>query len=313
MAEVWRPEPMTPQTDRKPTIVGIGELLWDCFPNSRRAGGAPANVAFHANQFGNTGIICTSVGRDDDGQQLITHCQSNGLSTEYIQRDPDHQTGTVTVDTTRPDHPDYTIHENVAWDHIKWNVALARLAEQADAVCFGTLAQRAPESRATIHAFLQRSKALRICDINLRPPWFDDSIIRTSLLQCDVLKLNHEEINMIADTQKLKSQDIASISAALLHQFDLNLICVTQADRGCHFQTPDQQLDVQGRSVNVVDAVGAGDAFTAAMVTGLLRRWPLETTANIANAIGAEVAAHAGAMPKLADRFQKIKLDYAAD
>jgi fructokinase len=298
-----------PSIPSKPVIVGVGEFLWDCFNGTRRAGGAPANVAFHANQFGNEGIVCTRVGSDTDGDELIEHGRKHDLCTDFIQRDPEKKTGRVTVDATRPDHPTYTIHEDVAWDHIEWNDDVAKLANRAAAVCFGTLAQRSSNSRDTIQRFLAETKGLRVCDINLRPPWFDESIIRSSLQQCDILKMNHNEINSVTEVLGIEANDDREVGDRLLKQFDLTLLSVTRAEHGCIFQTQDHRIELPGRKIEVADAVGSGDAFSAAMITGLVNLWPLDKTARVANAIGAEVATHNGAMPFLKDRFHEIKAE----
>ena len=135
---------MEPSDLSRPVVVGLGELLWDCFNDSRRPGGAPANVAFQAGQLGCRGVVCSRVGCDPPGDDLVDFLAGQDLATDWIERDAEHPTGTVTVDTTRVDHPEYTIHERVAWDHLEFDAALEDLMAGAAAVCFGTLAQRAP-------------------------------------------------------------------------------------------------------------------------------------------------------------------------
>ncbi len=152
-------------------IIGLGELLWDCFGEERRPGGAPANVAYHAQLLGAQGVVCSRVGMDAWGVELLAFLRANGLDTAHVQRDEQHLTGRVTVHLDGSHGPSYTIHENAAWDHLAWTPEWETLAGSAAAVCFGTLAQRAPESRATVQRFLDAApQALRVYDINLRPP-----------------------------------------------------------------------------------------------------------------------------------------------
>ncbi len=293
------------------TIVGIGELLWDCFGDDRRPGGAPANVAFHAGQLGMTGRVVTRVGRDEAGDGLVGRLEAYGLSAQGIQRDDDHPTGWVTVDTTRSDGPAYTIHEDVAWDYLALDDSLTAAVDGAAAICFGTLAQRCPTSRATIQRVLdrvsgQRAGALRVYDVNLRPPWYSREVIEASLRRCDVVKLNHEEIPVVARLLGLGVTEIDAAARALRERFGLRLVCVTRGERGSALHAADEVADAPGRPVEVADTVGAGDAFTAAMVCGLLWGWTLPDVAEFANSVGAIVAGRHGAMPDVTDEVKRL-------
>lgn len=290
------------------TIIGLGELLWDYFGESKRPGGAPANVAFHAGQLGARGIICSRVGSDDPGAELVSYVTSRGLSARYIQRDSEHPTGTVTVDASRPDHPTYVIHEGVAWDYMQFDDDWSEVFAEASAVCFGTLAQRCSASRRAIRQALDRaSNALLVYDVNLRPPFDQHEWIVSSLRMAHVVKLNVDEVSVLARRFGLSSETPNRLAELLSRDYDVRIMCVTRGDEGCLVISPDEMLDVPGRHVTVADAVGAGDAFTAAFVYGLLRAWPLEAVARFANEVGALVASRHGAMPAIGEELAELR------
>lgn len=291
----------------KKTVLGLGELLWDCFGDQRRSGGAPANVAFHAAQLGATGVIVSRLGQDELGHELVAYLEKQGLSTQWIQRDPQHPTGTVTVHTDSADHPQYTIHEDVAWDHLEYDENLSVVLNRADAICFGSLAQRSPQSRQTIRQCLETKKtALRVFDVNLRPPWVDKDILEASLNHSDVVKLNDEEVAPVATLLDITNANLDAFVEALMKRYALRVVCITRAEKGCLLFSGNERVEAPGRAVTVADAVGAGDAFTAALVCGLLSDWPLQSIANFANQVGALVASHPGATPVLRDDYQRL-------
>lgn len=289
-------------------VVGIGELLWDCFRDAKQPGGAPANVAFHAGQLGMKGLVVSRVGRDMDGDALLHELAERGVPTATIQRDKYHPTGWVSVDTRRASHPVYTIHEGVAWDHIESDGKIASATDGASAVCFGTLAQRTATSRGTIQRVLKaNSSALLVYDANLRPPWYSRDVIETSLRRCHVLKLNDEEVHVVTSLLELAPGDAEGVALALREEFDIQIVCLTRGERGCLVLSRDERVDVPGHSVDIVDTVGAGDAFTAAFVSGLLWTWPLTTVAHFSNEVGAMVAGRRGAMPDLRGELEGLR------
>jgi len=292
---------------REQVVVGFGELLWDCFPRSRRPGGAPANVAYHAARLGHRGVVVSRVGTDPDGETLREHLRRHGLGDEHVQLDPVHPTGTVTVDDSDPADPRYTIHEGVAWDHIELDAALERLAGDVSAVCFGTLAQRSAPTREALHAFLQRARgALRVYDVNLRQRFWDRERIERSLDAADVVKLNQDEVATLARELGAGAGDPRAFAEALRSRHGVELVCVTRGADGCLLLEGAQEVDLPGRPVEVADSVGAGDAFTAGLISGRLRGWPLERCARLANELGARVAAAEGAMPDLRDELDAL-------
>jgi fructokinase len=295
-------------TTEKPVVVGLGELLWDEFGSSRRPGGAPANVAFHAGQCGCEGVVCSRVGRDEPGDGLIRFLAEEELDSRYIQRDPERPSGRVTVDASTPGHPQYVIHENVAWDNLEWTDALGELMARADAVCFGSLAQRSSVSRETVRQCLAatRPDCLRVFDVNLRQQWFDGPTIAASLNQAQVVKLNTSEVVEISRLLQLPGGH-AEFASALHREYAVGLTCITRGEHGCLLVSASGEVEVSGLPVEVGDAVGAGDAFTAAMIYGLLRSWPLRSVAEFANRVGAMVASREGAMPPLRHEFEVLK------
>lgn len=290
----------------KSIIVGLGELLWDCFGDVRKPGGATANVAFHAAELGHAGIVCSRVGRDPLGAELVGYLADHHLDTRYIQQDSAHPTGTVTVDTSRPDRPTYVIHQDVAWDFIEFTDDLADLMRRSAAVCFGSLGQRGPRSRDTIQRCLDAaSGALRVMDINLRQSWYDREGIDLSLRKCHIAKLNIDEAAVLAPLLELPTDPVA-FAQGMLGRYDLQLVCITRAENGCLLVARDEVVDARGVPVDVVDAVGSGDAFSAALISTRLRGWTLKRTAAFANAVGALVASRAGAMPDLREEYADL-------
>ena len=295
-----------------PIVIGLGELLWDVFPDSRRPGGAPSNVAFQASQLGLMGVVASRVGQDPLGDELLEFLGSKGLDTSLIQRDAEHETGRVTVDMSDGGHPDYVIHENTAWDHLEPTSELLDTAGCAAAVCFGTLAQRSNTSRETVHQVLNACSkdCLIVYDVNLRQNWYDAEWIERSLEQASVLKLNHEEAEIIGDLLDISTEEMDGFAMDLHEHHGIDLVCMTRAENGCWLWSSFEEVDVAGQPVDVVDAVGAGDAFSAALIASRLWKWPLQQTAEFANAIGGLVVSHSGAMPDLADLFAELKASY---
>jgi fructokinase len=288
-------------------VVGLGEVLWDCFPDTRRPGGAPANVAYHAGRLGYGGVVVSRVGRDEAGTALARHLEAHGLDLRHLQRDAERPTGRVTVDTGDSARPVFTIHEDAAWDHIAFGPDLATLMAAASAVCFGTLAQRSATSRSTIRRCLEAARAaLLVYDVNLRQDDYAREWVEWSLGAAHVVKLNEDEVSVLGDLLGADT-DPGRFAERLRGRYDVELTCITRAERGCLLLGPQATADVAGRPVDVVDAVGAGDAFTAALIAGLLQGWPLEKTATFANELGALVAGAPGAMPALDRELDRLR------
>ena len=283
-----------------PIIVGIGEVLWDLFPDGKQLGGAPANFAYHAHVLGAQGFVVSAVGDDDLGQEIVDRLQHLQLDTRFLQTVRNRPTGTVSVSVDPSGKPHYVIHENVAWDTLTWDEPLTELALATNAVCLGSLAQRSFISRSTIHAFVQHTQphCLRIFDLNLRQAYFTREVIDSTLQLCNILKLNDEEWPALA---KLFDVDPAVPDGirALMKRYELQLVALTQGAQGSLLITPDAVDPQPGADVKVADTVGAGDAFTAALAVGLLRREPLPVVHARAARLAAYVCTQPGATPSI--------------
>ncbi|MGE9296724.1 MAG: carbohydrate kinase family protein [Puniceicoccales bacterium] len=280
-------------------VVGIGELLWDVYPDYRQVGGAPANFAFHTQQLGAESWPVSCVGQDDDGDELRDHLTEAGVNLRYVQQSPTHATGTVAVQL-HDGKPTYHIIENVAWDHIHFPAELEELAERAKAVCFGSLSQRSSESRKSIRAFVAAMPAtsIKIFDVNLRPPHVSKEIIRSSLDLSNVLKLSDEELPVLRNMFHLEG-NVSEQLRQLVEMFDLRLAAYTRGALGSLIMSTDMVCDFPGTDANVVDTVGAGDSFTAALCMGILYGWPLVEVNEFANKVAAYVCSQKGATPRL--------------
>lgn len=289
-------------------IVALGELLWDLLPTGRRAGGAPFNFAFHCTQLGHPANIVSRVGDDEPGRELREEVKRLGMSDEYIQTDRQHPTGTVTVELDATGQPTYTITQNVAWDFIEWEPRLATLAGSARAACFGTLAQRARRSRSTIGAFIPATNenCLAVCDINFRKPFLSKEVIDDSLRLADWLKANEQEAAELARSlDAWPAEYVGGIGGYWRQRLlpailtDKSVYAVTRGPNGCVVGDVRQDFDLPGIPVQVVDTVGAGDAFTAALLTQTLEGKPLVDAARFANAYSSVVCTRPGGTPRI--------------
>lgn len=284
---------------KKPLIAGIGELLWDVLPSGKQLGGAPCNFAFHAIQSGCEGFVLSAIGKDYLGEELKKVLLELGLSTHYIQEN-EFPTSTVTVKVDENGYPDYLIHEKVAWDHIRWNIDLENLANELDAVCFGSLAQRNPESERTIQSFISALKpgCLRVFDINLRQKFFTKDTIINSINLSDILKLNEDELPIVSGFFGYKGDHEKQLDQLLSHS-RLRYIIYTMGSTGSIIKSADETSICEAPKVQVADTVGAGDAFTAIFVAGILRGIPLKEIHKKATEISAYVCTQKGATPEI--------------
>lgn len=283
-------------------VVGLGELLWDLLPGGRLPGGAPANFAYHAAVLGDHGIVTSRVGTDPLGKDICACLTAQGLTTHHVQRDPHRPTGTVQVQLEADGQPRFTIAEDSAWDALAWSDDCAGLAAQADAVCFGTLAQRSAASHETIQRFLRatRPETVRLFDVNLRQHYHTPDIVDISLRRATMAKLNDVELRQVVHFLGLAVDPEAGeleLARCLLQTYDLALVCLTRGARGSLLVTERQAVSHPGFPVRVVSSVGAGDAFAAAVVHHWLRGASLTVMAEAANRLGAYVATQAGGMP----------------
>ena len=289
------------------TIIGIGEALFDIFPDQQRLGGAPLNLALHAHQLGNRGIVVTRIGQDALGQQILDELARRGMSAEHVQTDPDLATGTVIVCFDEAGEPSYDITSHVAWDNIQWDGDLDHLAGQADAICFGTLAQRNAQARNNIYRFVESARrAIKLLDLNLRTDVSDRKQIQHSLEIANALKVNAGELAVLTGLFDL-GDDADAAAAKLISKFKLHWIAQTAGADGTTVYTPDaKHVGTPVAAADGGDAVGAGDASAAALLHGALRRWDWPRTLTLANTLGAHVASQPGACPELTDAIRKL-------
>jgi len=279
------------------TVVAIGEALWDVFPDQRRPGGAPCNVACHAARLGDRGVIVTRVGDDAAGEELVAFLRERGVVTDYVQRDDTRPTGTVSV-TIEDSDPRYAITDDVAWDYLAAEGDARALMRTADAICVGSLAQRREPSRAAIRQLLSdaRGQALVVFDVNLRPPFIDADVIDATLRVADVVKMSESEVARLSTLL-----DRPSLIRWLLQSVGVQAVCVTRGKGGASITTSHGTVSAPGVEIDAStgDAVGSGDAFTAAMAHRLAGNATPQETLHAANRYAALVATKRGAVPAL--------------
>src|SRR5262249_20524412 len=284
----------------------LGEVLWDLLPTGPALGGAPANFACHSCALGADAALLSRVGDDELGRRIRQRLAGAGLPVTMVQVDAQRPTGTVAVALSADGRPDYTIEEDVAWDAIEVRDAALAFARQADAVYFGTLAQRAPLSRTTIRRLVEESPAgaLRVFDVNLRQSFYSTEVIESSLTLANVVKLNSSELPRLAEMDSLTG-DVAAQLDALARRFGLRAIALTRGECGSLLWVDGAWSEHPGIKRTVRDTVGAGDSFAAALTLGLLAGWSVEHINRLANEVASFVSSQAGAVPPLPEALRR--------
>ena len=285
-------------------IVGLGEALWDMLPEGKKIGGAPANFAYHAGQWGMASMVISAVGRDALGEETMDTFEKIGLSClmEYVNK----PTGTVGVTLDDKGVPKYEIYHDVAWDNMSYTPVMDEIARSCRAVCFGTLAQRSPLSHETISHFLRvvPDDALRIFDINLRQDFYSVELIKESLGRCDILKINDEETKLVASMFGYDETDMEAISRKILSDFRLKMLVLTCGTDGSYVFSQDGETSfLPTPKVKVADTVGAGDSFTGTFCASLLKGMSIPEAHALAVKVSAFVCTQEGAMPKYDQSF----------
>ena len=285
----------------KNIIVGLGEILWDLLPGGKVLGGAPANFAYQTSQFGFEGYAVSAIGKDALGDEIIESLSSKSLN-HKIER-VDFPTGTVQVTLDGKGIPQYEICENVAWDNIPFTADIENLARKASTVCFGSLAQRSEVSHKTILRFLELlpEDALKVFDINLRQHFYSKEIIDNSLKHSNILKINDDEVVIVAELYGWNGLKEAEICRKLVEMYHLKLVILTKGTNGSYVITSGEEFFRPTPKVTVADTVGAGDAFTAGFVASLLRGKTIPEAHKTAVEVSAFVCTQHGAMPVLPD------------
>jgi fructokinase len=282
-------------------VAAIGEVLWDTIGAERYLGGAPFNFAVHCRHLGARSALVSRVGQDELGDQALAQAQGLGVDASLIQRDVEHPTGQVYVTLRADGEPEFDICTGVAYDYLAATPEALACVRTADVVCFGTLAQRHPVARRSVAALLEAAeRALVVCDLNLRPPHYSVDVVRDSLARCRLLKLNCDELRALQAMLRQDDLDEDGFLLHLLETYDLELVCVTMGTGGCVLRTGLKRVVSPGYACRVIDTVGSGDAFAAALVVDYLAGRPLAEAADFANLVGAYVATQRGATPPLA-------------
>ena len=286
-------------------VVGMGEALWDVLPEGKKIGGAPANFAYHVSQFGLPSCVVSAIGDDALGKEIIENFTSKGLD-QLIAKVP-YPTGTVQVEIDQTGIPLYDIKENVAWDNIPYTEHLDALAKRTKAVCFGSLAQRNVVSRETINHFLDTmpkdDDSLIVFDVNLRQGFYNKEILCKSMQNCNILKINDEELITVSRMFGYPGIDLQDKCWILLGKYNLKMLILTCGINGSYVFTPGNVSLQPTPKVEVADTVGAGDSFTAAFIASILKGKSVTEAHSIAVKTSAFVCTQKGAMPILPPEY----------
>ncbi len=289
------------------SVLAVGEVLWDVFPDGPRFGGAPANFACACAELGGGRVrtcLGSAVGRDDLGDEARKRLAEHGVDTTHLATVAA-ETGQVFVSLDPAGKASYRFIDDPAWDHLTATPDLLRTAATADVVCFGTLGQRARESREAVRSVVQASRpdCLRVLDINLRPPHWSADVLLDSLALANVAKLNDEELPLVAGVLGV-SGDETAVLTHLLSRFALKLVALTRGANGSVLLAADgTRSERPAEAVTVIDTVGAGDAFTAALALGLAFGHPLDRTHRSAGETAAFVCTQSGGTPTFPPRL----------
>lgn len=286
-------------------VVGMGEALWDVLPEGKKIGGAPANFAYHVSQIGLPSCVVSAIGDDALGKEIIENFTSKGLD-QLIAEVP-YPTGTVQVEIDQTGIPLYDIKENVAWDNIPYTEHLDALAKRTKAVCFGSLAQRNVVSRNTINHFLDTmpkdGDSLIVFDVNLRQGFYNKEILCKSMQNCNILKINDEELITVSRMFGYPGIDLQDKCWILLGKYNLKMLILTCGINGSYVFTPGNVSFQPTPKVEVADTVGAGDSFTAAFIASILEGKSVTEAHSIAVKTSAYVCTQKGAMPILPPEY----------
>lgn len=278
----------------KPIVIGLGEYLWDLLPSGKKAGGAPVNFAYHASQHGVEGWAVSAIGDDELGRELAEVTAAHGINMAVSVTDK--PTGTVKVEIENG-QPQYEICEDVAWDNIPVTEQALELARKASAISFGTLAQRSSISRETTKTLVAAvpQSALKIYDINIRQHFWSKELIESSLQMADIFKINDEELDMLKPLFGLENAGTDDACRFFMEKFSLKMLVLTGGDRFSSIYHESGKSTIPTPKVEVVDAVGAGDAFSGAFIGSILTGKSIEEAHQTAVETAAYVCTQAGA------------------
>jgi fructokinase len=282
-------------------VLAFGEVLWDILPSGEQLGGAVANCTFRLHQLGTPARLISRLGNDAHGKKALEILTSKGLSSDLIQIDQKHPTGTVDVTISPEGDADYVINPKVAYDFIEIEETHLRLAAQAKSIVFGNLIQRNEVSRNALYQLLEAApNALKVIDINLRKDCYSKQTIHESLSRTDVLKLNDKEVRIVTEFLGLKAKSLEAFCEKVATAYSISSILISLGSKGVYaFDVHEGHIELAGYSVKVVDTIGAGDNFLAGFVHTRLQGKSLTDSCDFANLIGALVTTKVGGMPVL--------------
>lgn len=288
-------------------VVGFGEVIWDFLMKEKMyiIGGAPLNFAYHTRQFGLNSLVISGIGDDELGRELEKDLQKKGLHSLLVHLPQ--ETGVVIVNNLEKTHH-YEILENKAWDYIPLTEEMLQIAAQTQVICFGSLAQRNPVTRATLHAFLDAmpADALRIFDINLRQNWYSKEVIVTSLEKANVLKISNEELPVLNQMLDYTASNDETNCRQIMQDYQLDMLIFTCGAEGSTVFTRDGMSHLPTNKVVVKDTVGAGDSFTASFIASLLCGMSLRDAHRIATNVSAYVCTQEGATPVIPEEYKSL-------
>ena len=282
---------------REKAVICYGEVLWDHLPAGKSPGGAPMNVAYHLHKLGVNSHLVSSVGNDGAGKELLEFLQGVGLPTQQVQTDANHATSEVIASMNEQKEVTYQIVAPVAWDFIQWDPAIMTLIQQADAIVFGSLSSRDNHSKTTLFRMLEHAK-YRVFDVNLRAPFYSAELISQLLEKCDLVKLNIDELQLIAEWNHTASENEADLVALLFKKYNITEVLITKGSQGATYYNTSGKYNSPAYKIQVADTIGSGDSFLAAFLAMKLMGKPIEEVLDVAVAMGAFITSQSGACPE---------------
>lgn len=276
----------------------FGEVLWDMLPTGRKAGGAPMNVALHLHKIGAEVGLVARVGNDELGKDLVTFIDNFGLDTSMLQLGDKWPTSQVLVHLDEHKNATYEICTDVAWDNIQLTEENIAFAKQAGVIIYGSLASRFETTRSTLISLLDASEALKVMDVNLRPPFDTQAVVEELLHKTDLAKVNEDELPKIAGWHGITSTDDKVLMTWMAKHYNCKAVCVTKGAAGAALLMNDTFVSHQGFKIELADSVGAGDAFLGGLISAIIEGKEAQDAITYASALGAYVASREGATPE---------------
>lgn len=277
-------------------IAAIGEILFDVYPNYKKLGGAPFNFLYHIWKLTGNGKFISSVGKDDEGNEILHELQKRNFDVSEIQIDDTYPTGLVEVNLDENKVPEFNILENRAYDFISINSNFTQIVESSDLFYFGTLAQRNDVTRGTIES-LANINTKNFCDLNIRQNFYNKEIINNSLVNSNVLKLNFEELELVNKLLLGDEFQFEKTAFTVTEKFEIDLLCITLGEKGAYLFKGDEKSHYKESVDKIVDTVGAGDAYASILAIGYLLGWKLSRINELASKFSAEICTIEGAIP----------------